>query len=193
MCTSNADCQGPTFVCLGSVCSSATMLTVRAQTPTAAMVADKTVELQITNNGTTAVPLVDLTARYWYTYDTTTPPATCSAIVPQTALCYFTTLPGNCNTAGSPNLVFSASSFVQVIPPRMNADHYFQLGFTAAAGSLNPGATTQVLVQFHKNDWCNFTQANDYSYNASTSWATTTRVTVYRAGFLVYGTEPPAP
>jgi mannan endo-1,4-beta-mannosidase len=73
----------------------------------------------------------------------------------------------------------------------MNADRYFQLGFTAAAGNLNPGATTHVLVQFHKNDWCSYTQANDYSYNGASSFTTTTRVTVYRVGVLVYGTEPP--
>jgi len=46
-------------------------------------------------------------------------------------------------------------------------------------------------LRWNKNNFTNFTQTNDYSYNASTSaWTTTTAVTVYRNGVLVYGTEP---
>jgi hypothetical protein len=76
------------------------------------------------------------------------------------------------------------------MPPRTNADYYFQVGFAAAAGNLNPGASFEYKVHFHKNDWTSFTQSNDYSYSGAAAYTTTTRVTVYRAGFLVYGTEP---
>jgi hypothetical protein len=46
-------------------------------------------------------------------------------------------------------------------------------------------------VQWHKNDWTNYTQANDYSFNNATAFTTTMNVTVYRVGVLVYGNEPP--
>ena len=51
--------------------------------------------MQMTNDGTTAIPMSDLTVRYWYTYDTT-PIVTeadlcCYAFAPPT-LC--TTPPG---------------------------------------------------------------------------------------------------
>jgi hypothetical protein len=138
---------------------------------------------QITNNGTTAVPLSDLTVRYWYTYDTT-------PIVAQTAACDYSFLAGNCT-----NIVFNGPTpapFVAVTG-RMNADYYYQFGFAAAAGSLaaTNGTTGDIGLRFSKNNFANFTQAGDYSYNGSASLAVTTNVTVYRAGVLVYGNEPP--
>jgi endoglucanase len=132
-------------------------------------------ELQITNNGTTAVPLSDLTVRYWYTYDTT-------PVVTQADMCVYSQPPALCV-----NLI---RSWVAVTPARTNADFYYQIGFSAAAGSLNAGATAEFEVGFHKNDWTNFIQTNDYSYNGAASFTTTTKVTVYRVGTLVYGTEP---
>jgi hypothetical protein len=133
-------------------------------------------DFQITNNGTTAVPMSDLTLRYWYTYDTT-------PVVTQADMCsYAMTPPGTCANV--------TRSWVALAPAKTNADFYYQVGFTAAAGNLNPGATAEFEVDFHKNDWTNFTQTNDYSYNGSTSFAVTTKVTVYRVGTLVYGTEP---
>ena len=69
------------------------------------------------------------------------------------------------------------------------SDAYYQMGFAAAAGNLNPNATAEFGIGFHKNDWTNFTQPGDYSYNALTAFTTTTKVTVYRVGVLVYGTD----
>lgn len=146
----------------------------------AASVTWKTAAYQIINNGTQAIPMSDLTVRYWYTYDTT-------PIVAQASACNYTqTPPGNCN-----NVVWSTGPWVQVMPAKTNADFYYQIGFTAAAGNLNPGATAEVQVQWHKNDWTNYTQANDYSFNNATAFTTTMNVTVYRVGVLVYGNEPP--
>jgi hypothetical protein len=134
------------------------------------------VNLQITNNGTTAVPLSDLTVRYWYLYDST-------PVVAQADQCSY--------IQGPPTACTNITrSWTAVTPARAGADFYFQMGFAAAGGNLNPGATSEFGIGFHKNDWTNFTQAGDYSYNASTSFAATTKVTVYRAGTLVYGTEP---
>ena len=43
------------------------------------------------------------------------------------------------------------------------ADHYFQFGFTIAAGNLAAGATADVGPGFNKNDFSSFDQTNDYS------------------------------
>jgi hypothetical protein len=132
---------------------------------------------QITNNGTTAIPMSDLTLRYWYTYDTT-------PVVAQSAMCnYAQTPPSSCA-----NVTYS--TWTPLSPARTNADFYFQAGFVAAAGNLNPGATAEFQVQWRKNDFSTFDLTNDYSFNASTAFATTFKVTVYRLGTLVYGTEP---
>jgi hypothetical protein len=135
------------------------------------------VTLQITNDGTAALAMSDLTLRYWYTYDTT-------PIVAQADQCgYAFSPPGTCS-----NIV---RSWATVAPAKTTADSYYQVGFTAAAGSLNAGATAEFGLAFHKNDWTNFTQANDYSYNGASVFASTTKIAVYRSGVLVYGTEPP--
>jgi hypothetical protein len=192
-CSTATDCSGAPYVCIGSTCTANTMLTVKLKNPdTTANPQWLTMALQITNNGTTAIPLSDLTVRYYYTYDITAP---ATAVVTQAGMCnYAQTPPGNCG-----NVVWSGPSgtppvgpWVAVSPAKTNADYYYQAGFGAAAGNLNQNATAEFQVQFHKNDWTNYTQANDYSYNGSmTSFATTTKVTVYRVGALVYGTEPP--
>lgn len=74
------------------------------------------------------------------------------------------------------------------------ADHYFQIGFSAAAGSLGAGASVVAELAFHKNDFSAFIRTNDYSYNGSSTLATTVKVTGYitttDGTTLVYGTEP---
>ena len=132
--------------------------------------------MRITNDGTTAIPLSDLTLRYWYTYDTT-------PVVAQADMCTYSQPAALCGSL--------IRSWVPVTPAKANADFYYQIGFAAAAGNLNAGAATEFGIAFHKNDWTNFTQTNDYSYNAATAFTTTTKVTVYRVGALAYGTEPP--
>ena len=131
--------------------------------------------MQVTNNGTTAIPLADLTVRYWYSYDST-------PVVAQADMCNYS-MPGSLCA----NIT---RSWVAVTPARTNADFYYQMGFNAAAGNLNAGATAEFQLGWHKNDWTTFTQTNDYSFNAATAFTTTTRITVYRVGVLVYGTEP---
>ncbi len=173
-CASNADCQGPTYVCTGTTCGSATMVSVqlasRENAPTNQAVMP---DFKLYNNGTTPIPLSEITLRYWFTRDTA---------IAQTAWCDFATL-----TAANITLSFAAVS-----PARTNADYYFQVGFAPAAGNLAAGANTgNIQTRFSKDDFSNYNEANDYSYVASTSFAVTTKVTVYRLGNLVYGTEPP--
>ena len=172
-CTSNADCQGPTYVCTGTTCGSATMVSVqlaaRELSPNNAAIMP---DFKLYNTGTTPIPLSEITLRYWFTRDTA---------IAQTAWCDFATL-------GAANITLTLAA---VSPARTNADYYFQVGFAPASGNLAAGANTgNIQTRFSKDDFSNYNEANDYSYVASMSFGVTTKVTVYRLGNLVYGTEP---
>jgi len=126
----------------------------------------------IVNGGTTTVPLSELTIRYWYTND---------GSQPQVYDCDFA-------SRGCSNI---SASFVS-IPAVTGANTYLQLSFSAGAGSLTPGQQSgEIQARLHSQNWSNYTEGNDYSYDATkTSFADWTRVTLYRNGTLVWGTEP---
>jgi hypothetical protein len=179
-CTSNADCINSNYVCTGTACTPATNLQVKLYAGTVGANAWISPHFQIVNNsasGMPAVPLSELTVRYWYTNDT----AAASSMP-------------NCDYAQltCANISYGASSFVVVSPARTKADRYFQFGFTTGAGSLaaNGASTGEIQLRWAKTDFSSYDQASDYSYNGSTSYAVTTNVTVYRNGTLIYGTEP---
>ncbi|HEX3046987.1 MAG TPA: cellulose binding domain-containing protein, partial [Bacillota bacterium] len=127
--------------------------------------------LTIVNTGQTAVPLSELTVRYWYTIDGNKPQ--------QFWVDYA--------TRGSQNVT---GSFVQT--SRQGADYYLEVGFTSGAGILNPQSDSgEIQLRFNKNDWTNYTETGDYSYDPSkTIYTTWNRVTIYRNGVLIYGVEP---
>jgi len=130
-------------------------------------------DFKLFNNGMTPIPLPEMTLRYWFTRDTA---------IAQTAWCDFATI-------GMGNI---SLSLVAVSPARTNADYYLQVSFATAAGNLAAGANTgNIQTRFSKNDFSPYNEANDYSYNASGSFLPTTKVTAYRLGVLVFGTEPP--
>jgi len=123
----------------------------------------------------TAVPLSQLTIRYWYTIDT--------PVDAESSQCDYAQL--GCNNITTSNVTLS--------PTRPNADRYFQVGFAATAGNLAAGSgnTGEIQVWFHKNSWGNYTETGDYSYDATkTGYADWSKVTLYQNGTLVWGTEP---
>src|SRR5262245_43590230 len=126
----------------------------------------------IVNGGTTTVPLSELTIRYWYTND---------GSQPQVYDCDFA-------SRGCSNL---SASFVSITAVT-GANPYLQLSFSAGAESLTPGQQSgEIQTRLHSQNWSNYTEGNDYSYDATkTSFADWTRVTLYRNGTLVWGTEP---
>lgn len=130
--------------------------------------------LKVVNTGTVAVPLSQVTVRYWFTNDGTQ------------SLSYW------CDWAqiGSTNLT---GTFYNVNPARTGADRYLEIAFKTSAGSLAPGASTgDIQSRFSKSDWSNFTQTNDASYDATkaSAYADWSKVTVYVNGELVWGVEP---
>jgi hypothetical protein len=178
ICTTNADCISAAYMCSGGSCIQAVNLTVKTHTLNGGNTEFIYFDIQLINNGTTAIPLSQLTVKYWYTYDTT-------PIVTQNPACTYALGTSCANTT-----ISTGTDFVAVSPAKTNADFYFTFGFTTAAGNLAAGATAELGPGFNKNDFSNYTQTNDYSYNSSTTFATTTKVTVYLGGALVYGVEP---
>ncbi|MBX3085060.1 MAG: cellulase family glycosylhydrolase [Anaerolineae bacterium] len=71
---------------------------------------------------------------------------------------------------------------------------YLELGFTDAAGDLEPNTPTgPISVQLRRADWTDFNQADDYSFRPDTEALTTwDRVTLYKDAAQIWGLEPGA-
>nr|WP_150266532.1 glycoside hydrolase family 9 protein [Paenibacillus tepidiphilus] len=128
---------------------------------------------RIVNTGSTTVPLSGLKLRYYFTVDGDKAQQFHSdyAVV------------GSGNVSGT---------FVKVDPAKTGADYYLEISFSAAAGSLAPGASSgEIQTRTNKSDWSNYNESNDYSYSAAqTAYGEWTKVTLYRDGALVWGIEP---
>jgi Leucine-rich repeat (LRR) protein len=131
--------------------------------------------LQVRNEGNVAVNYSDLKVRYYFTSEGSQP---LNVYLDYAVL-------GNQKIKGQ---------FVRLNPPLANADAYLELSFDASLGTFNPGSSTgNIQYRIAKQDWSNFTQSNDYSYqNGTQSMTENSRVVVYLAGQRVYGTEPGA-
>jgi hypothetical protein len=176
--TSTTDCAAPNF-CTGTICGTLELQYKCNQT--ASMNNSPTPWFQIINKGTAAVNLSDLTIRYWYTAD---------GAATQTGVIYDAR-----NSANAAIGTDTTATFTAATPTRMNADTYFQIGFTTAAGTVNAnGGTATVQSAFHSTapDYgVNYNQANDYSFDATkTAFTDWTHVTLYLKGTLVWGIEP---
>jgi endoglucanase len=119
-------------------------------------------QIELVNTGTSAVPLSDLTVRYWFTEDGTAPLDYACEYAPV----------GCANITGS---------YTAVSPAVTGADHYLQLSFASGAGSLAPGANTGgIQNELFQASFATMTQTNDYSFNAAdTSFTANPHITVY--------------
>ncbi|MCY8028462.1 cellulase family glycosylhydrolase [Bacillus inaquosorum] len=126
-------------------------------------------QIHITNNGKTTVDLKDVTVRYWYNaknkgqnYDCDYAQIGCSNVT---------------------------HKFRMLHKPKQGADAYLELGFKN--GTLSPGASTgDVQLRLHNDDWSNYAQSGDYSFFQSNTFKTTKKITLYKHGKLIWGTEP---
>jgi arabinogalactan endo-1,4-beta-galactosidase len=128
--------------------------------------------IKLVNSGTAAITLANVKIRYYYTVD---------GAKPQNFYCDWAQIGGS-------NV---SSAIVTMDTPKTGADTYVEIGFTGGAGNLDSGASTTIQARVAKNDWTNYTQTNDYSFNSSAAtyvdWA---KVTGYISGALQWGTEP---
>lgn len=129
-------------------------------------------KFKVINTGDSAIQLSDVKLRYYYTIDG------------DNAQSFWS----DWASIGSANVT---SKFVKLEKPVAGADYYLEVGFTSAAGTLNPGQSAEIQTRFSKNNWSNYNQANDYSFKASSSqFINNEQVTGYTNGQLVWGIEP---
>jgi uncharacterized protein (DUF362 family) len=128
--------------------------------------------IKVVNTGSSAVALSNVKVRYYYTINGTQT---------QNFYCDYSPV-GSSNVTGS---------FVTMSTPKTGADTYVEVGFLSGAGNLTAGGNTTVQARGAKSNWTNYTQTDDYSFNASaTTFADWTKVTGYVSGSLQWGTEP---
>ena len=175
-CATSSDCSSSAYACTGKQCALAAMVSVETQTVNASNPQWIYFDVELTNIGATPIPLSRLTLDYWYTWEGT------SGVGQVWQCTYASGVMGSCGSV--------TGTFASVAPARTGADHYFQLGFSTAAGALVAGATVDIGPGFHKDDFSSFSQTGDYSYNGSMVYVANTKVTVYFDGALIYGVEP---
>ncbi|MBO0932009.1 chitobiase/beta-hexosaminidase C-terminal domain-containing protein [Fibrella aquatilis] len=129
--------------------------------------------LQLTNTGNTAVPLAQLTVRYWFTAENYTPPITIWIDWAQ---------------IGSNRV---KTKYVYLDEPRNGANGYVEYSFDASAGDLTAGSNTgPIQSRIARQNWANFNETDDYSFAANGAYTANRRITVYRNGELIWGSEP---
>lgn len=128
--------------------------------------------MKLVNTGTSAIPLANVKIRYYFTADGTQS---------QTFYCDYSPV-GTANVTGN---------FVTMATTKTGADTYLEVGFNSGAGSLAVGGDVTVQARFAKNDWSNYDQVNDYSFNSTgTTYVDWNKVTAYISGALQWGVEP---
>ncbi|MFK0125779.1 cellulose binding domain-containing protein [Streptomyces nigra] len=159
----------------GSASAAAADVTVQYRTSAAGATADQAEPwLKVRNTGSGGLPLSSVKVRYYFKADAagTAYRFACSWAVK-----------GCANITGT---------FGTPANPTPTADRYLEIGFTAGAGTLAPGADTgDMQLRFHRADWQTLRQSDDYSFGAAqTSYADWAKVTASVAGSTVWGTSP---
>jgi hypothetical protein len=177
-----------------SSCPAGAPLELYYRTAQASPVANSIDFLVKVENGTGfPLPLSALAVRYYFTNE----------ITPtwQTAVYYA----GECCNASRSGFTADVAVTVNAMPATPTADHYLEVTFDPAAGTLLAGDSVQVEIAFFApGHGQNVNQANDYSFIASAAgtqaeWDQCPAqcaqfgscvMTVYENGALVWGTPP---
>lgn len=127
---------------------------------------------QLVNTGVAAIDLSQVKLRYYYTVNGDKAQAI-----------FF-----DWSTVGSANLT---GSFVKLSTAKTGADYYAEIGFTSGAGNLAAGAAIEIQTRISKTDWTDYTQTDDYSFNATvTGYTDRPQTPAYLSGVLQWGLEP---
>jgi len=132
--------------------------------------------IRLVNHTPEDIPFNQLKVRYWYTIDTSQS---------QTINCDWATI-------GCGGISGTFVNIPTTSPNRTTAsDTYLEVGFSTGAGYLPAGGQIDMYLRVNKNDWSNYGEANDYSYNGtqtvSSRW---NHISLYRNGTLIWGIEP---
>jgi Glycosyl hydrolase catalytic core/Concanavalin A-like lectin/glucanases superfamily/Cellulose binding domain/Secretion system C-terminal sorting domain len=129
--------------------------------------------LKIVNADSLSLAYKELTVRYWLTAENY------SGI--NTWIDY--AVPGNKVKA----------QYQSLAAPRNGALGYIAYSFDLTAGNLLPGANSGVIQSRVANiNWGVFNENDDYSHTTNVAYAVNPRITLYRNGKLIAGTEPVA-
>ncbi|MBN2533187.1 MAG: hypothetical protein JXB88_09865 [Spirochaetales bacterium] len=119
--------------------------------------------LNIINQGSDTAVMSELTIRYYYSKE---------------------------GTAGEVFYVDYASIGAGCITGTFH-NGYLEIGFAGSTGNIpGYGNSGEIQIRFHKEDWSNYNEAGDYSYNsAAVSYTDWDNITLYQNGILVWGME----
>jgi hypothetical protein len=127
---------------------------------------------RLVNTGNVPVDIHDIKIRYYYTGEGENP---------QNFFCDWSSI-------GAGNIM---ASFVELDNPCEGADRYVELEFTQDAGVLGPEGSIDIHTRIAQEDWSEYIQTNDYSFNESgKDYVDWDKVTVYINGELKWGIEP---
>ncbi|MFI1395778.1 cellulose binding domain-containing protein [Streptomyces sp. NPDC020681] len=128
---------------------------------------------KVVNTGSSSVALNQVKIRYYFKAD---------AGASYTFACSWA-------VKGCANITGTFGTLAQSTP---TADRYLEIGFTAGAGSLAPGADTgDMQLRFHRSNWQPLNQSDDYSFSATqTAYGDWAKVTATVGGTTVWGTGP---
>lgn len=130
--------------------------------------------LQLVNRGAAAVPLGEISVRYWFTSE---------GIDEFQQWCDYAAVDAR-------NVTLAVRKPNESVA---GADHFLEVGFKA--GVLQPGeATGDIQLRVAAGDWSGFDQSDDHSFAAAvTTLADAPRITLHRDGKTVWGIEPTGP
>lgn len=126
------------------------------------------------HEGSHEIDLKDLSIRYYYTKGVTQGT--------EKYECYWVNN-GDCNQV-------APAIFADLNPQRSGANHYLELRFTDAAKPLAAGEMFVLQGGFCLADGKVYTQGDDYSYNGSPTYVTSSKVVLFKDGVRIWGDEP---
>nr|P38058.1 RecName: Full=Cellulose-binding protein A; Flags: Precursor [Clostridium cellulovorans]AAA23218.1 cellulose binding protein [Clostridium cellulovorans] len=137
--------------------------------------------IKITNTSDSDLNLNDVKVRYYYTSDGTQG---------QTFWCdHAGALLGNSYVDNTSKV--TANFVKETASPTSTYDTYVEFGFASGRATLKKGQFITIQGRITKSDWSNYTQTNDYSFDASSSTPVVNpKVTGYIGGAKVLGTAP---